>query len=147
MPFRLPSFNLNVNIWRMGTVVANPPDVVSLGNLSPGRRVGYSTSQAVTSIAFGANQQNQWVELFNPVMELLLPGLTDVQTADVAQRVGDCVEVPAGSGRYYFVVGVDDVAKGFPNEYRIAWLIRLTPAMITITGNPWVVPFPSWPMP
>jgi hypothetical protein len=46
------------------------------------------------------------------------------------------VEVPAGSGRYYEVVQVDDAGKGFPNEHRIAGLIA------TVDLGMWPVPYP-----
>jgi hypothetical protein len=46
----------------------------------------------------------------------------------------DTVEVPAGSGRYYAILAVDDVARGFENEYRLA---LAEPAY-----NLWPVPIP-----
>lgn len=59
---------------------------------------------------------------FSICMSLLLPALTDVRST-ACGYIADSVECPAGSGRIYFVAGVDDVGKGFPNEYRIAVLI------------------------
>jgi hypothetical protein len=54
---------------------------------------------------------------------VLFPTLTDVRDQFCAPiNNPDDVEVPAGSGRIYAVVNVDDVAKGFTNEYRIAYV-------------------------
>jgi hypothetical protein len=50
-------------------------------------------------------------------MVLLLPKGTDVR--DELNATGrDGVECPAGSGRFYEVIFVDDIGKGFPNEHR-----------------------------
>jgi hypothetical protein len=51
---------------------------------------------------------------------LMVQKLTDVRMATAGGVGGDYVEVPAGTGRWYQVVAVDDVAKGFTNEYRMA---------------------------
>jgi hypothetical protein len=52
---------------------------------------------------------------------ILLPKLSDVR--DTFNPSGsDQVECPEGSGRIYRIVYVDDVAKGFVNEYRIAFV-------------------------
>lgn len=57
-------------------------------------------------------------------MYLLLPALTDIRDAACASGYTDIVEVPDGSGRWYSVEYVDDVAKGFTNEYRVAVLSK-----------------------
>lgn len=106
MAFTLPNFNLPVNIWRSGAIPPNPPAVVTMGNLSPGKRV-----------------MVQWwdwdVSGPGPVlfMVLLLPKQTDVRGWN--DPVGeDLLEVPAGSARYYGAQMVDDIGKGFSNEHR-----------------------------
>lgn len=55
-------------------------------------------------------------------MYLLLPALTDVRCA-VCGAPPDVIEVPAGSGRCYFVSFVDDISKGFASEHRLALLV------------------------
>ena len=52
---------------------------------------------------------------------LLVPKLTDIRMLGNANQP-DIVEVPPGTGRFYHVNAVDDVAKGFANEYRAASL-------------------------
>jgi hypothetical protein len=81
-------------------------------------------------------------------MQLLLPALTDIRYSSLLPSgawVGDCVEAPAGSGRYYAVWAVDDAGKGFANEHRVAILYPLTDWVLQVTTNPWgatVAPFP-----
>jgi hypothetical protein len=58
-------------------------------------------------------------------MLLLLPKGTDIRPSHLAV-VADAVQVPDGSGEYYVVSWVNDVAKGFPNEYRLALITLLT---------------------
>jgi hypothetical protein len=66
-------------------------------------------------------------------MNLLVPALTDVRGPQ--DPVGpDMVEVPAGSGRWYQVVFVDDIAKGFSNEHRTASIFALYAS--------WTPPYP-----
>lgn len=115
MAFRLPNFNLPVNIWRATNFNVGPPDVVTVGNLSPGRFVSQS----------GDNPDLLPVGNVVGYMVLRLPALTDIrdgQRGGIVDR--DFAEVPAGSQRYYVVWQVDDVAKGFANEYRFALLVK-----------------------
>lgn len=124
MPFAAPVFNLSVKIWRSTNAVTNPADVTTSGNLTPGSRntfVNNPPSSAATS--------------FN-VTYLALPKLTDIRGLLNALR-GDTVEAPAGSGRYYICQFVEDVGKGFPNEYRRAVLWQ----------NHTVAFAPIWPLP
>lgn len=107
--YTLPTFNLSVNIWRFASitppVITAPPDVVTVGNLNPGKRV-----------------YGQVAEGFP--MYLLLPKLTDVRWSGQGGNQ-DWIEVPAGSGRWYETIFVDDVGKGFPNEHRLAIIIQV----------------------
>lgn len=48
----------------------------------------------------------------------------------------DLVEVPSGTGRWYVVNAVDDVAKGFPNEYRAASI-----SSTNFTIATWIPPY------
>jgi len=119
MGFRTPNFNLNIDLWRKPSVPGtDPPDASFMGNLSVGRRT-----------------QNVWLPLdstsvlkrfvVKQISELMVPALTDVQPSDhTAVGPSDAVEVPSGSGRFYIVLTVEDVAKGFSNEYRLLGLIQ-----------------------
>lgn len=119
--YHLPVFNLTVNIWRnQSDVGVHPPDVVTLGNLAWGRRVNVPAVGAAD--AYG-------------VMTLLLPALTDIRDNPLSPANADFVEVPAGSGRIYGVIVVDDMGKGFANEHRAA-VIQKT------SGFPWPNPIP-----
>lgn len=112
MAFTVPTFNLPVGIWRLGTPTSSPPDVSTLGNLAWGRRV--SSEQG--NPGGGATL----------LMTLLLPVGTDVRSFVVVGGP-DIVEVPLGSGRYYNCRAVDDIGKGFPNEHRAAVLEAFSP--------------------
>lgn len=127
--FSLPTFNLSCNVWHGQTFTpfatpVGPPDVADLEcNLAFGKRV-----QVLQSFVPAAGQQQT-------IMELLLPPLSDVRSP-VTDSVGgttDAVECPAGSGRYYLVLGVDDAGKGFANEHRIA---------VLLAWGPWPSPIP-----
>jgi hypothetical protein len=99
----VPKFNLTVNIWRNANPVANPPDVVSRAAL----RI-YKTAFVRGGSPGGSS-----------AVTVVLPKGTDIRSGLSATGF-DRVECPAGSGRYYIVYAVDDVGKGFPNEYRLA---------------------------
>jgi hypothetical protein len=114
MPYRVPTFNVLVNIWRATTPLTSPPDVTSLGNLAWGRSVSASTGIP---------------EDLDPdtlVAKLLLPSSTDVRDS-YSPPGADIVEVPAGTLRYYVVKQVDDVGRGFPNQFRFAIITKLAP--------------------
>jgi hypothetical protein len=119
MAFNVPTFNLTVNVFRAGNPPPGIPDLVSPCNLAFGRRV--SSYQGVIAVP------NE------PVMSLLLPPGTDVR-GPAAAAPDVAVEVPAGSGRYYTVLGLDDSGKGFPNEHRVAIIA-------------WTSAFGNWPTP
>jgi hypothetical protein len=131
--FRVPTFNLTVNLWRRPALVAAAPTLVFSGNLSFGKRVMYQTGV------------NAFQTILSPPSELLCPKLTDIYAWNAAGQFSDCVEVPAGSGRYYSVNHVEDVAKGFANEYRLAIIMQLNTASALLTTNPWVAGL--WPVP
>jgi hypothetical protein len=58
------------------------------------------------------------------LMTLLCPALTDLRWQPFYNQY-DVVEVPLGSNRWYFVMDVDDIAKGFTNEHRFAVIQKL----------------------
>jgi hypothetical protein len=111
--FTLPTFNLGVNIWRWASI-GGKPDVVTVGNLARGLRgypyifqgpVSHLTNYAVPA-------------------EVLLPALTDVRDSYCVGGLADLLEIPAGSGRTYAVLNVDDAGKGFTNEHRVAVCVK-----------------------
>jgi len=109
--YRQPTFNLNCNIWRIanwaGTIPpAGLPDNASTCQLRMEVNIlPLAPAPADSSVG----------------MLLLLPMGTDIRGRRgwfglSVER--DLVEVPQGSGRYYEVEAVDDMAKGFANEHR-----------------------------
>jgi hypothetical protein len=119
MSFSVPTFPLAVNLWRGGVSVLLPPSVVTVGNLAWGRRVS----------SYQGLHNNVGDDL---LMTLLLPVGTDVRSP-ACPSGADTVEVPAGSGRFYTAIGVDDIGKGFSNEHRAA---------VLRTRAPWPQPIP-----
>lgn len=118
MAYRLPNFNLTSGIGP--NLQAYPPRLTSLSNLAWGNR----TSQTYT---FGITNATT----ARMLMTLLLPKGTDIRGPANIGGVVDSVECPIGSGRYYFVLGVDDIGKGFPNEHRAAVLqLYLCPTVL-----------------
>jgi len=121
LPYVLPNFNLSANIWRAGNPLTNPPDVVTDCNLALGRRGARSPGNIATHESdFGT-------------MWLLLPKGTDIRDGK-SLGGADVVEVPAGTGRIYNVIWVDDAGLGFSNEHRFA---------VILAKSPWPVPFPT----
>lgn len=125
MPYVLPSFNVAVSIWRNTGVFPPgvppvPPDIQTVGNLSPGKIVSYAYPWYVGAPPMLAP------------MFLRLPAGTDVRDSK-GGAFEDILECPSGSGRTYLVVWVDDIGIGFANEHRFACIV----------GRTWPVPFPG----
>lgn len=118
--YTIPTFNLLINIWRGTTPITNPPDVTTMGNLAWGNRINNMTSRTYTG-------GTPTVTHNSAAMTLLLPKLTDIRGLIPAFGQGDTVEAPAGSGRYYTTLYVDDIGKGFANEHRAAIISMTTP--------------------
>lgn len=121
MSFSVPTFNLTCNIWRNASGPPAAPDVTENCNLAWGKR-----SSSLQGIQDPAGE---------PFMTLLLPVSTDIRSSKCGAG-NDWVEVPAGSGRFYEAIGVDDIGKGFSNEHRAAVLVASTHF-----GN-WPAPIP-----
>jgi hypothetical protein len=117
MAYKLPTFNLHGLAWRNGNATTNPADVAFHCNLRACTRPNL-TFDPFTGGAVP--------------MEILTPALTDLRDSFCPAGL-DTVEIVVGSGRFYFVYYVDDVAKGFPNEYRVAVLFK---------KGPWPQPIP-----
>jgi hypothetical protein len=107
MAFRVPTFNLTANIWRGNPV---PPPVGAPALAGVPCQLAWDVAADVTFVS-GLN--------FRHVMKVRFPAGTDVRGVLSATNQ-DLAEVPAGSGRFYTLWNVDDVGKGFPNEYRQA---------------------------
>lgn len=115
MAFSVPVFNLVCTLARGRFLTRTVIDSALPCNLAMGRRV-----------------QTQTFDLAQPQYQpaqphLLVPALTDVRDFSTVGAVGsyDMVEVPAGTGRWYRVGIVDDVGKGFPNEYRMLGIMKI----------------------
>lgn len=143
MGYSLPTFNLPVRVWRSTSLVTDPPDVTTAGNL-----VG-SRPEVVSLPAMGnmtLSQRQVTVAYWGRFSTILLPKLADVRPPNATDD-GDVIECPSGTGRYYFVVHVDDTGKGFPNEHRYAFVVAIqTPAMVGLLANPCGITSP-WPVP
>jgi hypothetical protein len=73
-----------------------------------------------------------------------VPKGSDVRDGSCA-LLNDFVEVPQGSGRWYVVMNVDDVGKGFPNEFRYATIGKIFQGASgsgSFTGLFWPAPIP-----
>lgn len=113
MSFALPTFNLLVNVWRFSYAPPDLPILTVNGNLTPGprSRVGDTARNPASPPS--------------PLMYLLLPSSTVIYGDVDSLGNPDMVEVPAGSGRFYTVHFVDNVATGFPNQYVLCELVRI----------------------
>jgi hypothetical protein len=127
MPFIVPAMPLLANGWlnySPSTSHYHTPDATGVPcNLSPGKRVFSSLSLYQTKV--------DAYSCYGFPMELLLPKLQAIGVFSDTISNG-LVEVPAGSGRLYFVVYVDDVGKGFANEHRFAIIYRVYQAMVFV---------------
>lgn len=57
---------------------------------------------------------------------LLVPAGSDIRPdSGFLPGPGDTIEAPQGSGRFYKALVVEDIAKGFLNEYRVVVLEQL----------------------
>jgi len=119
MAFTVPTFNLLCNIWTAGM---GPPAAPRLANVA-------------CNLAWGRRVQTLTVGSGFVPMVLLLPAGTDVRFSRNATGP-DTIECPAGTGRYYTVLAVDDLGKGFPNEHRGAAIEAIT------TFGLWPTPIP-----
>lgn len=108
----LPTFNLECSLWF--PPAAPPGDPPDLASVPCQLRASGQRSSGQDSTDSG------WPFLW----QLLVTKETDLRDKFNAPGVY-YVEVPQGSGRYYVVVIVDDVAKGFTNEYRIGYLRKV----------------------
>lgn len=114
-PPHAPSWPITCNIW-FGTQLVVPP-------------VGAPNLAAVPcQIAPG---ELNWSSAIGTATFIKLPALTDVHWIRPMPAAGyDLIEAPAGSGEWYNVNYVQDIAKGFVNEYRVAAVLQIPPYTI-----------------
>lgn len=123
MPYTPPTFNLVCNIGPQGAF----PPTWRLTDVSCALIYGRRDCAVVDGLnAYG-------FPAMTGGMFLAMPALTDIRGLQDTINP-DYVEVPAGSGRYYAVNFVDDVGKGWANEFR--------QAVITAVGGTWTAPYP-----
>jgi hypothetical protein len=110
MSFNLPTFNITCNIYTgpWSSKVLRISEQAC--NLQFGRRFARFNDFPIE------NESSQ-------MMSLLLPPGTDIRSTAQGYSL-DSVEVPSGSGRIYAVLSVDDVGKGFDNEFRVATIVQ-----------------------
>lgn len=123
MAFVLPTFNITVDIYSAGLPPpAGPPRVTAI---AAQLRAPAANNIVIVSVASA-----------NSAMVLLLAPGTDIRDGfNTPINSSDWVEAPAGTGRFYRVVFVDDIGRGFPNEHRFAVLQK-------VLGVPWPTPIP-----
>ncbi len=129
MAFVVPNFNLLCKIGTSATAgfpATLPPFSIRLASqmcaLVFGHRVNVFASGGTAAQGY-------------PVMgmSLLLPVGTDVRGSESGTGILDVVECPVGTGRWYQVIQVDDIGKGYANEHRSAAILALPV---------WVPPYP-----
>lgn len=113
--YRLPEFNLTCRVYTFGNV-ADPPRVSDIPcNLAWGKRVNVPSTGGTGAVGV-------------PLMTMILLTPKDVDIRDRFSSTNlDAVEVPQGSGRFYFVVYCDNVGMGFPNEHRAVAIVKRSP--------------------
>lgn len=128
-----PTLNLRCNIWKQVSLAAAPPITPPTYanvpcNLQFGRKV---------HVGLGVYPN------LSGTIWLDLPGGTDLQDYDLAAPMSfDYVECPAGSGRSYAALFVDDMARGFPTQTRVALICHVIALSGAHPGWHWPVPYP-----
>lgn len=128
MAFRPPVFNLFCNIYTM--VPPNTPAIPSGSPRLEHQACQLTYGRRVNVISTGGTTAAGVIVL---TMNLLLPKGVDIRGPQDTVSA-DMVEVPEASGRWYAVVAVDDIGKGFNNEHRSASIFALV--------GTWVPPYP-----
>ncbi len=125
MAYYIPEMPLLCSVWTgPGDYTAAAPREEDIAcNLGQGRRV-LSSGLFATADNYPAFAS-----------QLLVPAGTDIR-GYINSFTADWVEVPQGSGRYYYVHQVDDIGKGFDNEHRFAMIVP------THLYTLWPTPYP-----
>lgn len=127
MAFTLPKFNLTCAVWHdyllTPPIPATPP---STGASSYSECQLYEWSRATVPAAYyiaPPTDIRPWWFTLQQSIQIRLPKGFDVRDSQNAEGA-DVIECPAGTGRYYVVTQVDDLHRGFPNEYRLAQCVK-----------------------
>ena len=131
MAYTVPTFNLTCNVYTGPWLTRVLRTAGLVCNLAIGRRVQQQYQVETGTVAGPAS----------PL--LLVPAGSDVR--DDGNATGaDLIECPAGSGRWYGVLIVDDMAKGFSNEYRLVGMTKACQAndAVAWAGLFWPTPIP-----
>lgn len=127
-----PQFPLAANTWRWGAVQ---------GGSYAQWLVGVRCQLHVRPVMFATTGTT---DPSGPALlaQIYFPKGTDV--GDVANGLSrpDLIECPAGSGCRYTVAWVGDIAKGFPNEFRIALVVKTKDTAPALAAQPWPLPIP-----
>jgi len=112
--YKVPVFNITANVWNPPAAHPAAPSLVTPCQMRyPGRKP-WALSQPLPP---------EWAVPWS----VLFPKLTDIRDSN-SLGGNSTVEVPAGSGRFYRVAQFDDVGKGFPNDHRLAYVVKLATA-------------------
>ena len=132
MAYSLPDFNLTIGHFRSFAPYSFSTKT-SLGTFM-GQLRGYGAHPRVTArySTTSVDYPSGW--------SVLCPPATDLRDALCSSASFDLLEIPSASGRWYIVNYVDDIARGFPNQYRLGILEKLN------INSP-VSGVPFWPSP
>jgi hypothetical protein len=131
MSFTVPTFNLECNVYT-GPWLTRSLRLIALPcNLALGRRTQINGA-SFFGFPDGASTPS-----------LLVPAKSDVRD-DGNVGGADVIECPLGSGRWYQVNIVDDVGRGFANEYRLVSMFKICQAVnaTLYSGLFWPTPIP-----
>jgi hypothetical protein len=105
MGFRLPTFNVPINLWHSGSDYTFAPDASFFGNFSLGRRVTMAVQENDVAVFPGVYQ---W---------LLIP--SGIPLSPFMLEVGgfDVLEIPAGSGLIWYPMTASYSGFGFSNQH------------------------------
>jgi hypothetical protein len=118
MAFVLPTFNLTANLY---TGAASTWPVTAVPFASPARLSGIKCCIVFPVTPIGYSISGLTAQPFFVCASMILfPALTDVRGLTSPGVTADGIECPAGSHRWYGVVGIEDRGKGHPNEHRVA---------------------------
>jgi len=124
MAFRLPNFPLFCDVYDSAGPFTIPTTTPRMPNVRCQLRY-----LKIPQVANGIPWQGQSSIL------LLVDPFTDIRMNQPGQ-LPDWIECPPGTGRWYTVSSVDDIAKGFSNEHRAVAMVSRTDVIGT-----WPIPY------
>lgn len=135
MAFVKPTLNILFNYWERDDwgFSGETPTAPTYANLAGQLRPNAKNFTVISSILEGSSTQ----ELCLPASPLM--NMPSWQDGDFPSYP-DIVEVPSGSKRWYFIIDLEYVGKGFMNENRVALIVK------TSTWDYWnQYGSPNWP--